>query len=1217
MKKWLVGCLCFLFALGASVGWAVKKKPTGIRESKFFKVDMDKNQIVGPLDRVKASVQLDLISVTTDQPQYWPNEKVYLKIMSLGRPQAEVSGKVKKRDGVGQDIKGKLDENGLLVLTIFDGEAQQLELGEYRADVTVQGGKSSGHATFSVVEGTLGSLSFAHEWKKVTRPEELEQLNGAWFLGNASGAGKRWGNGLSFKNELRMSNQPFTGEVMVHSRCMLPGCNGTYAGPSQTVQVQKGQLLGTLPVGGHSGPFQIEVVSPRGSLRHQFEGSSHVERDMVAAAGGVGFDHKVGVAPYEKTVQVPGRDVFIESRKQGSDPFLVSSLIAQNGKISVETTTKVSGASLWVHTPNRDGTFASKQIPISADLSAGHRLGVDVAGPYTLMTIGGFVGSTFKEGWALGFPPGRLKVTLTAPPESRPKSSVPVTIQVEDGGKGVALSAIVEVYDNRVPSRSPSTHLNSAIGDSLRNASNSVSNWTDNTGYIEPDGDGESADREESYEKAKKESAPRPMKMMAAPAAPAPSASMGIGGLGLSGKGIGGGGSGYGRGYGAGPGSMSGKKSVSFSRRNGGGSSSGSGGNDEEAEIKEEVREGDKKVVFCERIVTDASGRAVVQVTMPPQTGRMAIRVVAAQALEFAQTQKDLDVKRIAGAEARLPKTFVPGAELRVPIDAVNGTQQTLRLLVTGPGVASEFSVAPGASTHELALKLAKPGVLSLKLQGADGTVYDNREQPLQTLSEQRVTFSRLHFGDGSVVSVGPDETGVVYGGAGPLLSGMVMNVYTTTESWFGHAEALSARVAVRSALLAAQKRGLLSNEGLAQNLRSSVDKDVRDLNEAFCDKTEGLCRPYPGLATSPLWSAWVARNLYAAVRSLQIAQSPDPRVKQASQTAQVIADKIRQALNARGQKTEALAGFDAAGQDVVPVEIDGQVVYRVITDDAVTRWASEKLLPKLDLDSKDADQAFSKAYDTFRFLRAFERVGATQYLTELAMAFYQKGDKAQFAKLFRQVSRNMILAQEPGLLAGPALLGGVYSTPMALVRFIELQLLMAAPQNPQGLHLADGSALRYGTIVKGPAKIAVPEGAIARIDTPQWMRLVPTSQPFAQVRVSTPQARVGGEITFEVELGKDRDPLEYYALIAVPTTTSVKQTEDILSDYRGQLIYGQQGQGGTQMQLLTVPFRGKRSLKLLLEGAYKGTSPGLVMIRHIDNLSKVCGVPTPPISVN
>ena len=226
MKKSLLVSLCALAVAVGSGAQAVKKKPQGVRESKFWKVDMDHSKVLGPVDRVKAALSLDLTSVTTDQPQYWPNEKVYLKVMALGRPSAEVSGKLAKRDGQSQDVKGKLDASGVLVLEVLDGTARKLELGEYRIDVTVQGGKGKGQATFSVVEGTLGSLSFAHEWKKVTKADELERIRGAWFLGNAAGAGKRWGNGLSFKNELRLSNQPFSGEVKVHSRCMLPGWNG-------------------------------------------------------------------------------------------------------------------------------------------------------------------------------------------------------------------------------------------------------------------------------------------------------------------------------------------------------------------------------------------------------------------------------------------------------------------------------------------------------------------------------------------------------------------------------------------------------------------------------------------------------------------------------------------------------------------------------------------------------------------------------------------------------------------------------------------------------------------------------------------------------------------------------------------------------------------------------------------------------------------------------
>ena len=91
-------------------------------------------------------------------------------------------------------------------------------------------------------------------------------------------------------------------------------------------------------------------------------------------------------------------------------------------------------------------------------------------------------------------------------------------------------------------------------------------------------------------------------------------------------------------------------------------------------------------------------------------------------------------------------------------------------------------------------MKLSKPGVLALQMKGPDGKVYDRREVSMQTISEQPVTFSRLQFGDGGQISIGADETARVYAGAGPLLRGMAMNVYTTSESWFGHAEALSAR---------------------------------------------------------------------------------------------------------------------------------------------------------------------------------------------------------------------------------------------------------------------------------------------------------------------------------------------------------------------------------------------------------------------------------------
>ena len=303
----LLGVGLLMVTLGGAAGGDAKKEDV-IRDSRFFKVNITKKQIQGMTPQVAAALKLDLVGVAMDQPQYWPNEKVRVKLLFPGRPGAKVKGTVQKRDATSTDFAATLDAQGLAVVELLDGTKGRLQLGEYRVTARTEDGKAQGDSTFTVVDGTLGAVSFAHEFQQVTNPADLEKLDGAWFLGNASGAGKRWGNGLSFKNELRVNNKPHSGEVQVNSRCMLPGCNGTHAGPTQKIDVRGGMLAGTLNVGGHSGPFQIEVVTPKGSLRHQFEGSSHVERDFVAVSGGMTcnqlFGRGIGHGPGR---QVSGR----------------------------------------------------------------------------------------------------------------------------------------------------------------------------------------------------------------------------------------------------------------------------------------------------------------------------------------------------------------------------------------------------------------------------------------------------------------------------------------------------------------------------------------------------------------------------------------------------------------------------------------------------------------------------------------------------------------------------------------------------------------------------------------------------------------------------------------------------------------------------------------------------------------------------------------------
>ncbi|MDW8280915.1 MAG: hypothetical protein RMK29_04330 [Myxococcales bacterium] len=1184
------GVLLWLGATTAAVGlgsvFAARKTSGGIRESRFFRVDLDARKPLGPSDRVAAALHLDLISITTDQPQYWPREKVYLKVLSLGRPGAALLAKVARRDGIGREVKAALDSQGVAVVELLDGEKQPLELGEYRVDVQVADGKLRGSATFAVVEGALGALSFAHEFKKVTRAEELDRLPGGWFLGNAAGAGKRWGNGLSFKNELRISNHPFHGEVTVHSRCMLPGCDGIHAGPSQVLRVERGLIAGTLDVGGHSGPFQIEVVTARGSLRHQFEGSSHVERDMVTVAGGVSYNHRVGLAPYENTTQVPGRDLFIESSKGADDPFVVESVIAASGRLLVRTARPVHAPLLVLHQPRSDGSFEARAVNLPAELAAGRTVEAEVRPPYTLVTIGGFVEGRFHEGWAIGFAPGRLQLAIEAPSQGRPHAAVPLQISVRDGGQGASVSAVLEVFDNRVPSRSPAAPLTSALGDSIRNLSSSVSSWTDRTGLAanEPDGEAlqDSSNKETLRHPMPRSSAPGVLRALRGDLSGAVPMASGVA-MAVSSQG----------------------KGLALRR----GIASGADA------PEQEIREGERKVILCQRIVTDATGQARVQVQLPPQMGRLVVRLTAVRALDYASTQRHLDVRREAGIEARLPRALVPGARLAVPVDTTNNTRQPLMLSARGAGLGApvERTVPPGQTTLELPLVASAPGMLQLVLRTQAGEVVDLRELPVQTVSRQPVTLSRLVFGDGSTVHLAAGEVARVYAGVGPLLRGVVMNVLTTTESWFGHAEALSARAAVRAVLLAAAARGLLDEEGLGPTLRAGLDKDVRDLAEAFCN-ADGLCRPYPALPPSPLWSAWVARNLLSMNRALAQVRVEDPRVAQATQMARQLVDRIQAAVGRSGLRTEELAGFNAAGEAVIPVEIDGKVVYRVLTDDAVVRWVSDKLLPQLGLNDQQVEFAFRKLYDTHRFLRAFERVGPLQYLTDVAMALYLQRDR-RFGELYARIARGLILSQEPGLLQGPALLGGVYSTPMALVRFLELQLALgsAAPTAPPR---AGGRALRYEEELRGPMSIELPVGAVLRADCRAEVHFEMARDPIARASVSSSTVRIGQELWLEITLSEGHDPLEYYALVAVPSTTSVKQTEDVLSDYRGQLLYGQQGQGGTQMQLLAVPFRGARTMRLLLEGAYRGTSAGLVVVRHIENRALVSGVAIPEVTV-
>jgi len=537
----------------------------------------------------------------------------------------------------------------------------------------------------------------------------------------------------------------------------------------------------------------------------------------------------------------------------------------------------------------------------------------------------------------------------------------------------------------------------------------------------------------------------------------------------------------------------------------------------------------------------------------------------------------------------------------------------------------------------------AEAGTVVAEIVDAAGKVLDRREHTVHDATTQPVTLTRLEFGGADPIRLTANETAVVFDGPGALLRGVVNNMLTTMYSWFGHAEALSAQVAVRALILAAIHRKIIDDEGFEQTLRVDLDKAVRDLHERFYDPATGLVRPFPGMAPNALWAGWVSRNLHAARRAITGTPTLRARLARPLGVIDEMTRGIDRALapknrgpgpqNRGAGPLEVPPGYDAQrdGLETIPVEIDGKVVWQVITDDAVQRFVVDRLAPLIDPETRNAELAFARAYDTFRFLRAFKRTGALQYMTEAAKAAFLAGPRGRqaFARLFKVVAQGMIATQEPGMIQGPALLGGVYSTPMAMVRFLELMLLTGAGKcAPGSIRLKDKEGSRtfsFGARIapRGDGTLLVPAGAIVRVDRPGRITLAGPAEAagpaaFAQcgagadktaakLSVSKGSLTVGEEAVLHVALGSQQDPLEYAAIIALPTTVSAKQTEDILSDYRGSLIYGQRSAGATKIQFLAVPFRGSRDMQILLEGLYPGSSDAVVAIRLMSNPADTC----------
>lgn len=1182
-----------------------------------FQVDTGKKDITGLAAGIAERFRLQFVSVTVDQPTFWPNEDVHLKVAMPARPMEKIKATLSRKDAAPRDLgEFTLNDGGLLVETIMSGAKKPLEVGEYRVEVQTADGSFKGDATFAIVEGSLGAVSFAYEFQQLTNAQALEEARAGWFLGNAAGVGARWGNGLNVKNELRVFNKPFDGPVTLKTRCMLPGCNGCEAGPSIEYTMKKGELAAVLDVGGHSGPFELEVVTDKGSVRNLFGRSGHVERQVSLVSSGFTNLFKATVAPYENTVAIPGRDIYLIKEEGEKDAAfeLGSAMTGDDGAAKITARAELEGVKAWRLVPKADGSFAVEQLSLADTLKRGDDVAFQVSGPYSFVAIGGWEmkeneekkrEKTLRQAWAMIFTPSSLRVKLDLPKQAGPEKNIDINIETFDRASGKPRSAwgILEVFDNRVADRSPKDPLISATGDSFRNASAGLSRWEDQTGIRV----------RRSMSKAL--AAPPAPSMNAVFSAKEEMADMDMAGA---------------------------PAPMAISQRPMGGAAmmQGSQPSDEqntEAENPEAVREGEKKVVYCQLVRTDSSGRAKVSVKMPPQSGRCKARFVAMAAFDYLESISDVDVGRRGGnVEVSAPSMLLRNAEVSLRFFAVcEGGAGKLKISGAGLKKPVTLDVPAGGKEFLVPVVGGGSGELLAELTKADGTAVDRRSVAIRDSGEFPVTFTELIVSDGSKINVPRNRMVSVFANPGQLLRGMTANIVTTMKSWFGHSEALSAMAAIDAMLLRSFAEGLLNDDGLRATIKADIEKAVKDLDETFFDKQAKLMRPYPGLEGTPVWSVWVLKNLLQVSNTLSGNAALKAEFADTIRTAGKLSEDLTAELGRRKISTEEIGLFapGAAGGDLIPVVVDGKVVYRAVTDSAVVNWYVKEMAPALDIANnpglRELDERFIRNYDKYRFLRAFERTGSLYYLLLNAKALYLQKD-ASFDQVFRTIARGMILTGEPGLIQGPAMLGGVYGAPQTVVKFLDLLVTMAKDKagKPAGNVVIEAAGkpaetLKLGekpvqfTTESGEAGVTTAKHAIALIEDkrPMLMSEYLTKTGFFKVSHDADSIGVGEERTIVVELDKTLDPIDYYAVIALPSVVSLRQTEDILADYRGQLLYGQKSSGGERIQFVTVPFRGLRTMKLVVEGALPGKSHGFVMVRHQANPAVIQTIEIPAIT--
>ena len=301
--------------------------------------------------------------------------------------------------------------------------------------------------------------------------------------------------------------------------------------------------------------------------------------------------------------------------------------------------------------------------------------------------------------------------------------------------------------------------------------------------------------------------------------------------------------------------------------------------------------------------------------------------------------------------EMTVQPMLLPNARVLVNAYVKNKENENFSLELTGAGLKQDMikQITPGDNEISFELTGHKYGNLLLILKDNNGNVKDRRQVEIKDMSSLPTTFSEVMISEGKAINIEKGKKVAIYSNPARMMKGMLMDVVTTMYSWFGHSEALTASCAVRGMLLRAIEDKVIDNEGLRETIKSDLIKTVKDLNEVFFDASTGTMKPYPGVQDKPVWSLWAYKNMNSMIAALQGNTNLKSEFSATLDIANNMVSKIKDQLikNKISFEEESFANQD--GIDVIPIEVDGKVVYKLITDDAVVNWFVKKMLPHID----------------------------------------------------------------------------------------------------------------------------------------------------------------------------------------------------------------------------------------------------------------------------